>query len=160
MVKGKRNGRERNGKERERERDRRDTYSLSFLFSFFFTFLKEFHSSLLMKILNEKRFFAEYYRVGYYGKGKKNKQTKGAREREREREIMENFFPFLSLFLFQLFFLVFITIGFDKSLRNKAFIYRGLELEMRPEFVERVTKLFPQAEVLSYTEGLTLLTLF
>ena len=74
--------------------------------------IKELQAKLVSKIINEKRFFAEYYRVGYYGK------------------------------------------GFDKNLRGREFIYRGLELEMRQEFVERITKLFPNAEVLSYTDGI------
>ncbi len=31
--------------------------------------LLEIHAVLLRKILTEQRFFAEYYRVGYYGRG-------------------------------------------------------------------------------------------
>lgn len=64
---------------------------------------------LIEKILREQRFFAEYYRVAYYGK------------------------------------------GFDQSIQGKEFIYRGMELEMRQSFVERIQKLFPHAEVLNYT---------
>lgn len=64
---------------------------------------------LTEKIVKEQRFFAEYYRVAYYGK------------------------------------------GFDQSIQGKEFIYRGLELEMRQSFVERIQTLFPKAEVLTYT---------
>jgi dedicator of cytokinesis protein 1 len=33
------------------------------------TQLLDLHAELVKKILAEQRFFAEYYRVGYYGKG-------------------------------------------------------------------------------------------
>jgi len=74
------------------------------------TALLELQSSLTLKILNEKRFFNEYYRVGYFGK------------------------------------------GFNENLAGKEFIYRGQELEMRQDFVSRITHLFPNATILTYTD--------
>eukprot|EP01117_Protostelium_nocturnum_P003278 TRINITY_DN1423_c0_g1_i1.p1 TRINITY_DN1423_c0_g1~~TRINITY_DN1423_c0_g1_i1.p1 ORF type:complete len:1858 (+),score=684.59 TRINITY_DN1423_c0_g1_i1:134-5707(+) len=41
--------------------------------------------------------------------------------------------------------------GFDKNLRGKVFIYRGNEAERREDFVERFMVLFPDAQVLSYS---------
>eukprot|EP01114_Cavostelium_apophysatum_P020900 TRINITY_DN713_c0_g1_i1.p1 TRINITY_DN713_c0_g1~~TRINITY_DN713_c0_g1_i1.p1 ORF type:complete len:1705 (+),score=520.73 TRINITY_DN713_c0_g1_i1:76-5190(+) len=72
--------------------------------------LLEFQSSLLRKILTEPRFFAEYFRVAFYGK------------------------------------------GFDKNISGKTFIYRGLELERRDDFIERMKYLFPNAEVLMISD--------
>ncbi|PRP86041.1 hypothetical protein PROFUN_05812 [Planoprotostelium fungivorum] len=42
--------------------------------------------------------------------------------------------------------------GFDKQLRGKIYIYRGLEAERREDFVERMKVLFPDAEILNYSE--------
>lgn len=39
--------------------------------------------------------------------------------------------------------------GFPKALRGKEFIYRGLELERIPHFMQRMGKKFPQAKILT-----------
>eukprot|EP01119_Soliformovum_irregulare_P019984 TRINITY_DN6420_c0_g1_i1.p1 TRINITY_DN6420_c0_g1~~TRINITY_DN6420_c0_g1_i1.p1 ORF type:complete len:1484 (+),score=565.54 TRINITY_DN6420_c0_g1_i1:731-5182(+) len=72
--------------------------------------INELHNGFKTKILTEARFFTEYFRVGYYGK------------------------------------------GFDANLRGKEFVYRGLELERRDEFIERIKALFPNAEILMKPE--------
>jgi hypothetical protein len=59
---------------------------------------------------SETRFFAEYYRVGYYGR------------------------------------------GFDQNITGKDFIFRGLELEKRDDFITRLKTVFPTAEILSYSD--------
>lgn len=64
-------------------------------------------SEFYLKIINQDRFFSNYFYVGYYGK------------------------------------------GFPKALRGKEFIYRGLELERIPHFMQRMGKKFPDAVVLT-----------
>jgi len=70
----------------------------------------EIQARLLLKISEERRFFAEYFRVGFYGK------------------------------------------GFDQNITGKEFIYRGLELEKRDDFMERMTSLFPNAQILTFAD--------
>lgn len=65
------------------------------------------------KILEEERFFSNYFFVYYFGS------------------------------------------GFPKALRKKAFIYRGLELERIPNFIQRMTKKFPAAEIVKSTEPIS-----
>ncbi|KAF2367981.1 DHR-1 domain [Trinorchestia longiramus] len=68
----------------------------------------QLQAAFYQKILTEKRYENEYFRVGFYGMG-------------------------LPLFV-----------------RNKAFIYRGLEYEQIGTFTERIQSEFPQAKLLSY----------
>lgn len=67
-------------------------------------------STFYSNIAGSERFFCEYFRVGYYGK------------------------------------------GFSVLLRNREFIFRGLELERLADFTQRIQSKFPQAQLLNYTE--------
>jgi hypothetical protein len=53
------------------------------------------------------------------------------------------------------FFVYYFGTGFPKALRKKAFIYRGLELERIPNFIQRMSKKFPAAEIVKTTEPVT-----
>ncbi|EFC46922.1 Ded_cyto domain-containing protein [Naegleria gruberi] len=68
-------------------------------------------SEWFSKIFDQKRFFASYFFVGYYGKG---------------------FEPY--------------------GLQNKEYVYRGNEAERLVDFTERITKRFPNAEMLQPLE--------
>lgn len=69
-----------------------------------------FQSDLYLKIINQDRYFSNYFFVGYYGT------------------------------------------GFPKALRDKSFIYRGLELERINHFIQRMKKKFPSAEIITSTD--------
>lgn len=71
--------------------------------------VQQTESQFYRKIVGVDRFFAEYFRVGYYGK------------------------------------------GFESSIQNKEFIYRGFELERMADFAQRVQAKFPNAVQLTYT---------
>eukprot|EP01113_Clastostelium_recurvatum_P012706 TRINITY_DN1660_c0_g1_i2.p1 TRINITY_DN1660_c0_g1~~TRINITY_DN1660_c0_g1_i2.p1 ORF type:complete len:1788 (-),score=598.32 TRINITY_DN1660_c0_g1_i2:101-5464(-) len=71
--------------------------------------LLELQAGLVKKIIAVNRFFPNYFRVAYYGK------------------------------------------GFDSKYFCKEFVYRGYELENRPEFVQRLQTRFPSANILVHT---------
>lgn len=80
---------------------------------FDFAMLAELTSSqgqYYKNIVSTERFFCEYFRVGYYGR------------------------------------------GFPVTLRNKEFVFRGLELERLTDFSQRVAAKFPEATLMKSTD--------
>lgn len=67
-------------------------------------------ATLVRKISTIDRFFPEYFRVGFYGK------------------------------------------GFDPEHEGKEYVFRGLELEDRTDFVARIQVRFPNSKLLNFTE--------
>lgn len=72
--------------------------------------LTQAEANYYRNIVSTERFFCEYFRVGYYGR------------------------------------------GFPVTLRNKEFIFRGLELERLADFSQRVAAKFPDAVLMKSTD--------
>jgi hypothetical protein len=83
----------------------RDLYDFSLLSE-----LSVLQGSFYKNIVNTERFFCEYFRVGYYGR------------------------------------------GFPVTLRNKEFIFRGLELERLADFSQRIHAKFPESTLMKSTD--------